>query len=63
VKENRRNEEFKVEMARAYQNEMNKVKAAGRERVSRGYFTNLIRQKKSENGIPKAYYNQKITRS
>jgi hypothetical protein len=56
VKDNTRNEECKVEIARAYQKEMNKVKAAGKEQVSRGYLTNLIRQKKSENGIPKADY-------
>jgi hypothetical protein len=55
-KENTRNEECKVEIAKAYLNKMNKMKAAGKGQVSRGYLTNLIRQKKTENSIPNTYY-------
>jgi hypothetical protein len=49
-------EECKAEIALAYQKKMNKSKAAGRERVTPGYLTNLIRETKTAKGIPKDYY-------
>jgi hypothetical protein len=49
-------EECKVEISLAYQKKMNESKAAGRERVTPGYLTNLIRDTKTAKGIPKDYY-------
>jgi hypothetical protein len=45
-KENIQNAEFKVEIAEAYQEKINEMKATGRQQVSKGYLINLIRQKK-----------------
>jgi hypothetical protein len=50
-----RNEECKVKIAKTYLDKMNKIKAAGSEQVSGGYLTNLIRDKKTANGIPNSY--------
>jgi phage terminase small subunit len=51
-----KNDECKVEIAKAYVEKMDETKAAGKERVSRGYLHKLIREKKTAHGIPNSYY-------
>jgi hypothetical protein len=40
----------------AYEKKKTEMKAAGHERVSKGYLTNLICQKKKDLGVSETYY-------
>jgi hypothetical protein len=55
-KENERNAKCKVEIAEAYQEKINEMKAAGKQQVSKGYLIDLICRKKKERGLPNDYY-------
>jgi hypothetical protein len=44
------------EIAKAYLEKMNEMRAAGRQRVTGNYLAKLIREKKRANGVPDSYY-------
>jgi hypothetical protein len=60
-KENILKRKCKAEIAIAYENKKKEMKAAGHQHVSKGYLTDLIRQKKKDLGISKSYYISKKT--
>jgi hypothetical protein len=54
-----RNEECKVLIAKAYDEEMQRTIAARKYQFSKGYLAKLIREKKAESSVPKAFYISK----
>ncbi len=51
-----RNRQCVYEITKVYQDKMNEVRAAGRQRVTGNYLAKLIREKKRANGVPDSYY-------